>query len=167
MREMDIYPKIEALDRRDFLKALPPLLFGQGAAFLFQSSSGVQKNEGVDPMANQEATEDRLVVLWTSGDRDVALKMVFMYTFNAKLNGWWKDICLIIWGPSAKLLAVDIELQDYIKKMKDAGVELRACIACADSYGVSETLRKLGVTVEGMGKPLTHMLKEGQKVITF
>jgi hypothetical protein len=167
MGKMNIHLEIDALDRRDFLKVWPPLLIGQKAAFLFQSSSGVQKNEGIKPMANQEATEDRLVVLWTSGDRDVALKMVFMYTFNAKLNGWWKDICLIIWGPSAKLLAVDIELQDYIKKMKDAGVELRACIACADSYGVSETLRKLGVTVEGMGKPLTQMLKEGQKVITF
>ena len=29
-----------------------------------------------------------LVVLWTSGDRDVALKMVFMYTLNSKLKGW-------------------------------------------------------------------------------
>ncbi|MBL7110930.1 MAG: hypothetical protein ISS19_03195 [Bacteroidales bacterium] len=27
---------------------------------------------------------EKLVVLWTSGDREVALKMAFMYTFNAK-----------------------------------------------------------------------------------
>ena len=26
------------------------------------------------------AASDKLVVLWTSGDREVALKMVFMYT---------------------------------------------------------------------------------------
>ena len=31
---------------------------------------------------------EKLVVLWTSGDREVALKMVFMYTFNVKnING--------------------------------------------------------------------------------
>ena len=29
--------------------------------------------------------KDKLVVVWTSGDREVALKMVFMYTINSKL----------------------------------------------------------------------------------
>ncbi len=30
------------------------------------------------------SNKDKLVVVWTSGDKEVALKMVFMYTFNAK-----------------------------------------------------------------------------------
>ena len=51
----------------------------------------------------------KLFVLWTSGDREVALKMVFMYTYNAKKYGWWKDITLVVWGPSAKLLSGDKE----------------------------------------------------------
>ena len=66
--------------------------------------------------------EDKLAVLWTSGDREVALKMVFMYTYNSKLQGWWEDVTLIIWGPSAKLLSMDTEviymgepLTDYLK----------------------------------------------------
>lgn len=30
--------------------------------------------------------QDKLAVLWTSADREVALKMVFMYTYNSKVN---------------------------------------------------------------------------------
>ena len=109
----------------------------------------------------------RLVVVWSSGDRDVAEKMVFMYTLNSKLRQWWKEVTLIIWGPSAKLISEDIELQDYLKKLKDTGVRLEACITCADMYRVSEKLTALGVDVKPMGLPLTDYLKEGRAVITF
>ena len=109
----------------------------------------------------------KLLVIWTSGDRDVALKMVFMYTYNAKVKGWWDEVQLLVWGPSAKLLSVDTELQEYIRKMKDAGVILTACKACADSYGVSESLEKMGIDVKYMGVPLTEMLKTGWTTISF
>lgn len=110
---------------------------------------------------------DKLIVLWTSGDKEVALKMVFMYTLNSKLKKWWKDVTLIVWGPSSKLLSNDIELQEYLAKIREAGVELRACKACSDSYGVSEKLEKLGIEVIHMGEPLTHFIKEDYKIITF
>jgi hypothetical protein len=109
----------------------------------------------------------KLLVVWTSGDREVALKMVFMYTFNAKKRGWWEETRLLIWGPSAKLLSGDKELQDGIKQMKEAGVELVACKACADLYGFSEKLESLGVEVKYMGVPLTEMLKSDWTAITF
>jgi len=113
--------------------------------------------------------QDKLVVVWTSGDRDVALKMVFMYTYNASTTrfGWWQDITLVIWGPSAKLLSVDTELQDYVTKMKEAGVTLEACKACADMYEVSDELAALGVDVKYMGDVLTNYIKEGRHVLTF
>ncbi len=110
---------------------------------------------------------DRLIVLWASGDREVALKMVFMYTFNAKDRGWWKDITLIVWGPSAKLLSEDETLKDYIVKMKKAGVELEACKACADMYGVSEELERLGIDVKYMGTAFTEYLKSKNRIITL
>jgi hypothetical protein len=109
----------------------------------------------------------KLAVLWTSGDREVALKMVFMYTFNAKKRGWWDQINFIIWGPSSKLLSVDIELQQEIKKMMEAGVTVEACKACADLYGVSDKLAALGIEVKYMGVPLTNMLKDGWASLTF
>jgi hypothetical protein len=110
----------------------------------------------------------KLLVVWTSGDREVALKMVFMYTFNAKKRGWWEDIRFLIWGPSSKLLSEDEELQKEIKEMMEAGVEVVACKACADLYGVSDKLASLGIEVKYMGVPLTEMLKSsGWTTITF
>ena len=111
--------------------------------------------------------KEKLVVLWTSGDKEVALKMVFMYTINAKLRGWWKDVTLVVWGPSSKLLSEDQDLQDYIGGIKNAGVELQACRACSDEYGVTKVLENLGIEVIYMGEPLTAYLKDDIKVITF
>lgn len=45
----------------------------------------------------KEDTKDKLIVLWTSGDKEVALNMVFMYTLNAKKKGWWDEVGLIVW----------------------------------------------------------------------
>ena len=111
--------------------------------------------------------DETLVVVWSSGDREVALKMAFMYTVNAKLKGWWPEVILIVWGPSAKLLAEDKDLQAKLKAMQDDGVVLQACVQCANSYGVSDALRNLGIEVKGMGKPLTDFLQSGYKVLTF
>jgi hypothetical protein len=93
--------------------------------------------------------------------------MVFMYTFNAKRRNWWNDVRLIVWGPSSQLLAEDVELQTEISKMRDAGVVLEACKACADRYGVSEKLAELGIDVRYMGVPLTNYLKEGRNVLAL
>jgi hypothetical protein len=109
----------------------------------------------------------KLLVVWTSGDRDVALNMVFMYTYNAKKNGWWENIRFLIWGPSSKLLAEDKELQKEIQKMKEAGIELLACKACADRYGVSKALQGMGIHVKYMGVGLTEMMKDGWTTLTF
>lgn len=111
--------------------------------------------------------KDQCVIVWTSGDREVALKMVFMYARNAKLKGWWKEVTLVVWGPSAKLLSQDEELQTAVKAMISNGVEILACKACADSYGVSAILEGLGIEVKYMGEPLTNYLKNDVKVITF
>lgn len=119
------------------------------------------------PRAVASQAPSRLLVVWTSGDREVALKMVFMYTMNARKRGWWDEIRFLIWGPSAKLLASDEELRAEIGRMKEAGIELLACKACADLYGVSDNLSGLGVEVKFMGVPLTEMLKGDWKTITF
>jgi hypothetical protein len=102
---------------------------------------------------------NKLALLWTSQDKEVAQKMVFMYAKNAKLRDLWSRVLLIIWGPSAKLLANEVELQEELEELKLSGVELQACQACADQYGVSEKLRSLGIEVISMGLPITSYLK--------
>jgi hypothetical protein len=45
---------------------------------------------------------------------------------------------------------------------------VQACIVCADSYGVTKTLREMGLEVKGMGKPLSDLVKDpGMHVLTF
>ena len=118
-------------------------------------------------MADETAVSDSLVVVWTSGDREVARKMVFMYTKNSRLRDWWGRVRLVVWGPSAQLLSVDGELQEELEDLKAAGVEVLACKACADLYGVADKLRALGIEVIFMGQPLTEMLKSGWTCLTF
>jgi hypothetical protein len=117
--------------------------------------------------STMEQTQDKLVVVWTSDDPYVAERVAFMYTHNAKKNGWFKEVTLIVWGPSAKLISENIKLQDEVKAMQKDGVVVEACIACSNAYGVTEDLKILGYDVKGMGKPLTEYLKSGAKVLTF
>ena len=74
-------------------------------------------------MKKENTNLNKLVVLWTNNDKEVATKMVFMYTLNAKIKEWWKEVCLIVWGPSAKLLSEDAELQKYIETDKSKSIQ--------------------------------------------
>lgn len=110
----------------------------------------------------------KIAIVWSSGDRDVALKMVFMYAMNAKRRDWAAEVELIVWGPSSKLLSHDEELQEQVAAMQEVGVVFKACKACSDSYGVSEKLQELGVDVKYMGVELTEFIAaDDWDVITF
>ena len=110
---------------------------------------------------------DTLSILWTSGDPDVANKMMFMYTQAAIRNGWWKHVEFIVWGPSQQLISENEEIQKEIKKMMLAGIKFEACKACADMYCVSDKLIDVGIDVRYMGQALTEVLKSNKKLMTF
>ena len=110
---------------------------------------------------------DKLVIVWTSDDPYTAERMVLMYAHAAKNYGWFDDVTIIIWGPSAKMVAENIKIQEKLRTMQEDGVEIRACIVCANIYDVTEELKALGYDVRGMGVPLTEYLKSGAKVLTF
>ena len=110
---------------------------------------------------------NKLAVLWTSGDPEVAEKMCFMYTLNAKKQGWFDEVVLIVWGPSSKLLSENKMLQDYVKRMQEAGVKVEACMSCASMYGVVEPLKEMGIDVKGMGVPLSNYLKNDWKTLSL
>ncbi len=117
----------------------------------------------------ETATEnsDKLVVVWTTDNPYTAERMILMYAHTAKTAGWFQDVTLIIWGPSAKMVAENIKMQEKLKSMQDDGVEIRACVVCANMYEVTEDLKAMGFDVQGMGKHLTDYLKSGAKVLTF
>lgn len=132
---------------------------------ILTTSTLIGGNKKNGTMKNSE--KQRLAVIWTSSDFDVAEKVCFMYTQNAKLKGWFDQVVLVVWGPSAKLLSENKVLQDRVKQMIAEGVKVEACVACANMYGVADQLTAMGIEVKPMGPVLTVYLKENWKVLTF
>ena len=110
---------------------------------------------------------DTVVVVWSSGDPEVAMKACLMYANAAKKYKWFNEVILIVWGPSEKLLAENKELKEKIAAMKKDGIIVEACVACSNMYGVTDELKVCEVDVKGMGVPLTKYLKRGYKVISY
>jgi hypothetical protein len=149
--------KEKFMTRKHWLLLVSILLFGLLAWQVF----------GKAAESTPQDKAGKLVVLWTSGDPEVAHKVCFMYTHNAKRAGWFDEVTLIVWGPSSRLLAGDKAVQQQVKDMMADGVTVQACVVCADMYGVSDRLREMNIEVKAMGKPLTEMLKSDWKMLTF
>ena len=110
---------------------------------------------------------DTLVVLWSSGDPEVAEKACLMYTHAAKKYKWFDEVILVVWGPSEKLLAENAKLKEKVAAMKKDGIIVEACVACSNMYGVTNELKVCEVDVKGMGVPFTRYLKRGYNIITY
>ncbi len=130
-------------------------------------ASSTYRNKKINTKRKNKTMSKRLNILWTNPDVGTAHNMVFMYATNSKLNDWWEEVNLIIWGATAPLVATDKTIQDRIKMAQHAGVTIEACQACASQYGVIDDLKALGITVRGMGKPLTEILKSDEKLLTI
>lgn len=132
---------------------------------LFGVSQRQSASENQDTVSSEPTS---LVVLWTSGDPDVAHRVALMYAHGAKTANWFEEVRVIVWGPSQRILVGDKDLKAKIADMKKDGVIVEACSACAGSFGVAEALRELDLPVKPMGNPLTEYLKDSKyKVITF
>ncbi len=108
-----------------------------------------------------------LYVLWTNDNPITAEKMVFMYTVNALIHGWWEKVTLIVWGAPTKLVSEDENIQNLVREALEAGVHITACKACADQLGVTEILEKLNIEVKYWGLPLTEILTNEEKLLTI
>jgi len=109
---------------------------------------------------------EKLHILWTNADEEVFDKMVFMYARNSKRKGWWNDIELIIWGPTAKLATESESVARGIQELLEAGVVISACKSCSDALKTTPRLTEMGVDVKYVGKNLTEILKSGGKLLS-
>jgi len=110
---------------------------------------------------------NHLYVLWTNDNPITAEKMVFMYTINSLVHGWWEKVTLIVWGATPKLVAEDAATQAKIKEAQAAGVHVTACKACADQLGVTQALEDMKIEVKYWGQPLTDLLKNNERLLTI
>ena len=112
--------------------------------------------------------KNKLLIVWSSGELEVAKKLVLLYGSVMLERKYWDEATIMIWGPSAVLLAEDKKLQKQMKAVRKSGVNFNACVVCTDDYGVSKKLKKLGVELIHTGEMLTQALQSDDvKVITF
>ena len=110
---------------------------------------------------------NKLLLVWSTEEVEVAKKMILLYSSVILERAYWDEAHLMIWGPSARILAKDETLQSMLKTVQASGVETSACVVCSDDYDVSEKLRELGVKTIHTGELLTEALQSDWKVITF
>ncbi len=102
----------------------------------------------------------KLLIVWTNGDKEVAMKLPLLYGSVILERGYWEEAHLMIWGPSIKLAASDPEIQERLKTMQDSGVTMSSCIVCSDDYEATGTLESLGIENTHTGEMLTECLKD-------
>ena len=129
-------------------------------AWSFSNSINAQQTKVAGP-------SDTLVVLWSSGDPEVAEKACLMYAGAAKKYKWFDEVILVVWGPSEKLLSENSMIKEKVAVLQKTGIIVQACVACANMYGVTSDLKACEVDVRGMGAPLTKYLKRGYKVVSY
>lgn len=110
---------------------------------------------------------DTLNILWITDNKDTVFNMLIMYATNSIKKGWWKNMNVIIWGASAKLVGSDTQVQSEVIEMINQGVQVEACKECCDRAAVTDRLIKLGIKVRYMGEPLTNYIKTGEKILTI
>lgn len=112
-------------------------------------------------------TNDKLNILWTTDNKDTVFNMLSMYAINSKNRGWWKQINIILWGASVKLVASDTQVQTEVLEMIQAGISIEACQDCCENFRVTPIIKKLGITVKYMGAPFTQYIKDGEHILTL
>jgi len=111
--------------------------------------------------------KEQLNILWTSDNKEVALNMLLMYAYNAIKRKWWKEINIIIWGPSVKLVSEDLDIQNELLVLKSLNINFFACKECAKLYGLEKKLTDLGIEIRDMGMPLSRHIKNGRNLLTI
>jgi|GEM_PF-200985 len=143
-------------------------LFIQGGGARHTISHTVEPAINIKTGGNNGAYASNLLVIWSSDNREVAMQTCMTYLERAVENKWFNGTTLIIWGPSAKLLANDKELQARIELLIDMGAKVLASAESASSYGVTKNLKELGIEVQPMEAPFSDVIRSANtRVITF
>lgn len=62
------------------------------------------------------ANKDRLNILWSNDNFITSEKMVFMYGINARKRDLWKEVTIIVWGATTKLVSENKAIQELIEE---------------------------------------------------
>ncbi len=110
---------------------------------------------------------DKVFAIITDADREQALEVGLIYPLNCARNKWLEEVKVIFFGPSEKLAAFDIQVQQKIKEIRGYGAEVLACKWCSDRMGLTAQLEAQGITVVYVGPIISQLIKDGWAQLTF
>lgn len=103
---------------------------------------------------------DKVVVVISTAEKEKVYAGM-MYAVNAIKQSWMKEVKLIFFGPSEKLLLDDSELQGYVKEYLELKGEAVACKFISDNDKSSENISEMGLQVDYVGEILSNLIKDG------
>jgi hypothetical protein len=102
---------------------------------------------------------DKLLVIIATGDKAKALTGL-MYAKNALKRGWLRDVKVVYFGPSERLMVEDADVASAAIEVARLG-EAFACKAISDRENISENIDEMGVKVEYVGTIISDYIKQG------
>jgi len=105
-------------------------------------------------------------ILWTTDNKETALHMVCLYAHNALLKGWMDEVEILVWGASQRLIAEDAEVRAKVEMMVQDGVNVVACLKCADTLEITQSLQTCGIDVYYTGELLSAWINSGETIIS-
>jgi hypothetical protein len=110
----------------------------------------------------------KLCVVWKSNNKIDIEKFIIPYIYNSKVQQWFDDVEVIIWGVSQETVSNSSDYEQKIKEFISLGISVYACKMCADGLNVTDVLESIGVTVIYTGAHLSDRLKDpNTEVITL
>ncbi|QKJ23936.1 DsrE family protein [Poseidonibacter lekithochrous] len=104
--------------------------------------------------------KNNLLIVWTSGDVEVAKKFPLLYSSVMLDRKYWEKAHLMIWGPSILLAKENTQIREKLVEIIKTGVKMSACIVCVEDYEAKEELEALGIEVNHTGELFTKALKD-------
>lgn len=130
--------------------------------FFVLLSAVVEAQEGSPCSATKKVKEvpmESVTILWSSGDPDVFHNCILPYSAYSCEKHCWKDVTLIMWGPSVRLLSENVDLQVDLGELISKGLKVKACEIAAQRYHVKNQLERIGVEVKSVSDEVTQGLK--------
>jgi len=109
----------------------------------------------------------KVFVVVGSGDKEVIMWPGLKYPLKATTEKWMDEVKVIIFGPAEKLAAYDLEVQQRLRELQEAGIHIMACKACADEYNITDILEEAGIEVIYVGSVISQLLKDGWASLSF
>ena len=111
--------------------------------------------------------KNEVMIVWATDNRDTILNTICLYALNAKVEGWFDDVTLVVWGASQQVASEDEEIIAKIKEMIAAGVKIVACKKYAENKYIESHLESCGIEVFYTGKLISDWAKSGKPLMTF